>query len=435
MRPAAIRTPLQSMGPMVIALLMAPTFLSSSVQAQLPASLDQVAKLTLEDCVSLGMQYQPTIAAAQASLAAAQTGLRSVNNLGRMARCLSKDIPIREEQAKRGVMIAGAGLVKAQWDTRYAITRNFYSVIYAREQGKVVNDVVQKLAQDTELASSLTKVKGSKVTTVDVTKLKIHVAIYQAKAVEATVGEQKALAALREAIGVGCDYCLDIDDSAGLPEAVEVPELCDFIAMALHRRGEMAQAALAYQVTGLEVEAQAKKKGLQVKTFAASGDVHASGVPQGVSNKEYRPDAIGLEMPPYASGKKADRVQRTQDFRARAGAVVAKAQNLITLETEAFYYKWREAFLRAGYIEPHVAPAQKLLGQVRALLEGKEAGASEDLIKSYALSWQLRAERNEARYNHVLALAALERVTAGGFRPFPLPAAQPVESLPAPNHP
>lgn len=431
MRPATVRT----LCALSMTLLIAPAFLNTSLQAQAPAGLVYMPKLTLDDCISLGMQYQPTIAAATASLAAAQDGLASVQNLGRMARCLSKDIPIREEQAKRGVMIATAGLVKAQWDTRYAVTRNFFSVVYAREQAKVVKDVVDKLRQDTDIADSLTRVKGQKITTADVVRLKIHVNIYKTKAVEAAVGEKKALAALREAIGLGCNYCIDIDDSVGLPEAVEIPGLCDFIAMALSRRGEMAQAALAYQVTSLEVEAQAKKKGMQVKSFAASGDVHASGVPQGVSNKEYRPDAIGLEMPPYISGKKPDRIQRTQDFQTRAGAVVAKAQNLITLETEAMYYKWQEAYEELQLIEPGVVPAQKLLDNVRILLDQKVLTSTEDLLKSYGLSEQTRAQRNQARYHHVLALAALERVTAGGFRPLLTPTGRGVEMLPPPKQP
>jgi outer membrane protein TolC len=46
---------------------------------------------------------------------------------------------------------------------------------------------------------------------------------------------------------------------------------------------------------------------------------------------------------------------------------------------------------------------------------GKVAG--EELIRAQTLAVQAQAAYNEALYNHALALAALERITAGGFVP------------------
>ena len=62
-----------------------------------------------------------------------------------LARFISPDLPLRRQQACLGVQIAQAALFQTEWETRYAVTRNYFSVIYAREQGKVVKSVVEKL--------------------------------------------------------------------------------------------------------------------------------------------------------------------------------------------------------------------------------------------------------------------------------------------------
>jgi outer membrane protein TolC len=46
--------------------------------------------------------------------------------------------------------------------------------------------------------------------------------------------------------------------------------------------------------------------------------------------------------------------------------------------------------------------------------EGKQT--AEDYLRARTLQDQAQAQLNQATYEHALALAALERVTAGGYR-------------------
>ena len=105
---------------------------------------DGQPKRTLPELINLGLEKQPALAAERASLAAAESSFQGLNSL-KFAGLFAKDIPIRKQQACLGVTIAAAGMDLAEWETRYAVVRNYYSVIYAREQLKVVIRMQDKL--------------------------------------------------------------------------------------------------------------------------------------------------------------------------------------------------------------------------------------------------------------------------------------------------
>jgi outer membrane protein len=375
---------------------------------------DTKAALSLQDCVDLGMQYQPALAAAQSSLDGAQSGYQSLQNL-RLIGKLSKQMPIRRDQACWGITIAEASLQQAEWETRYAVTRNYFSAIHAGNQKKVAESALIKLEEALDSARRMLEA-GGKVTSIDVDSLDLQIGFVKARLAEATVGIDRARSALREAIGVDRDYPLPLDKTARLPDPVYKLNREQLIAMGLERRGEMAQASAAEQVTALEIDAQQRSRKIKVETFASGGDVHARPIPQGVANSEYRPGAIGLEMPPQFVGHKRDRVQRAQAYNDRAGAVVDKTQKLITLEVDAAYQKWDEAIQKIQQLEKTITLAKRIADNVTARFRDQKVGG-EEMIKARTLVDQAQSFYNEALYNHALALAALERVTAGGYRP------------------
>jgi outer membrane protein TolC len=371
------------------------------------------APLSLSECVALGMQHQPALTAAQASLSSAENGYRGIHNL-RFARLLSGELRVRRQQACLGIDIAAAGLMQAEWETRYAVTRNFYSVLYARQQEDLLKKLVTKLEDARKKAEKIVEAGSikSKVTTIDVKVLAINVALVKTKVSEASIGTEKALGALREAIGVDRSFSLEV--AGELPALVKVLNRDQLIDMALARRGEITQAETALDVTGLEVQAQRRVFGPTARTFAAGSDVHARPIPQGVSNTDYRPGAIGLEIPTTLVGRRTDRVSHAQDFQVRAGAVVDKTRNLITLEVDVSYLKWKEAVEKAGAL----SEALKLAKDVAATMQKRfyeDAVSGEDFLRARGLEDQTQAQLNEAIYNHALGLAAIERVTAGGY--------------------
>ncbi|MBX9680909.1 MAG: TolC family protein [Gemmataceae bacterium] len=375
-----------------------------------------VTPLSLSQCIDLGMANQPALDAARASLAAAHSGYRGLNNIGVVGRIVAKDLPIRQQQACIGIGIAEASLIQAEWETRYAVRRTFYSVQYARHQKTVLESALTKLKSATDKAVLLEKAGDPefKVTKIDIDVLNLNGMLLKSKLAEATVGIQKAVAALREAMGVGPDYPLEVAVEP-LPAIVESLDKETLIASAIANRGELVQANSAQRLTELEIAAQSKIRSSAGRTFAAGSDIHAKPIPQGVANGEYRPGAIGIEMPTTLAGPKADRMARASDLSARAAAVSEKAHNLVSLETEVAYLKWLEASTKVRNLKDAVATAARISESVSSRFEtGRVSG--EELLRARTLEEQTKALYNEAFFQHALALAGLERVTAGAFR-------------------
>ena len=384
---------------------------AASVSAQ-----ETVTATSLDACLATASARQPALAAARASLAAAESGKRGLDSL-RFGALLSPDLPIRKEQSCLGITIAAASLQQAEWETRYAVARTYWTVIYARSQVKVVEGVIEKLDASYNKAVRFVKAGDAtiKVTQIDVDNLALNLQFARAKRCEAAAGVEKATAALREAIGLCPTDLLIIPDEA-LPSLVEGFDKTVLLQWALCKRGEMAQAAAAAQVAELEICAQQKLVCRAVtNTFAAGADLHAKQIPQGHANGEFVPGAIGLEMPTTFAGKRPERTERAADLASRAQAVVDKTTNLITLEVEAAYLKWEEAACKIRLL----ADAPKAAAATAKTVQGRfDQGATsgEDLIKARTQEDYAQAQYNEALFLHAVGLATIERVTAGGYR-------------------
>jgi outer membrane protein TolC len=384
-------------------------------------------KLNLQECIALAMQHQPALSAGNASLAAAQQAYQGLNGLPRFAGLLSRDLAVRKDQARWGIQIAQAGLAQAEWDTRYAVTRNYYSVVYARQQSELVRRIVKKLDDAHKRAQELLKAGEGTITKIDVDQLFVAREKTKARGLQASMGVRTALAALHEAIGIPSNQPLDIVDDK-LPALVGDLEMQQLIAQALAQRGEMTQAQAFAQVVCLEVEAQRRMLFKpRAGTFALGADIHSTQIPQGLANGEYRPGAIPEEMPVNMVGSRTDRMERARAFYARAGAVAEKTENLISLEAKAAYWKWKEAAERLKiYLgDPAIREKDKenslasTADHIADLVyerfrNGKVSGA--DYLQARGAADTMLVEYNEAVYQHALGLAALERVTAGGFR-------------------
>jgi outer membrane protein TolC len=395
---------------------------AARAQQQLPAqeahhpALPQ-GPLTLEDCVRMGLERQPSLVAARASLAAAEDQRQALENM-RLAALISRELSVRKQQAALGVTIAAAGVEQAEWDTIYAVTRHYFSVRYALEQQKVVQEMIRKLSVFRDQARDIVE-KGKdpniNVTVQDVNKLDLHIMLLKGKLQQAVNGIELAKAALREAMGLPGDCPFDVI-LLELPSPGEDLDRCQLVNLALSRRGELVQAVAAAEVTGLEVTAQERSSRLVSRTFAAGADVHSRPIPQEFSNRTYRPGAVGLDMPTTLAGHRGDRVQRAQDLSARAAAVVDKTRNLIILETEAAYLKWREASENARRLQGSGSKGAGVADDTAFRFTSGKA-STEDVIRAYALQLEVLSGSYEARWLYAVALAGLERITAGGFVP------------------
>jgi outer membrane protein TolC len=375
----------------------------------------EVRVLDLSACRQIALERQPAVAAARASLGAAVSRSQAVDNL-RVPTCLVRDLPIRRKQAALGVVIAEAGVTRAEGDTFYAVTFSYLSAVYAAAQRQVARDAIAALTDLNQRVKEALKVGARDVTKDDEEKVGIRLLRAQARLEETTQGEQRALSALREAMGLGPDCLFYLADNR-LPDADPPVDLHAVVSLALERRGELIQAVNAAQVTGYEVDAQAARLlSPSVRTFAANSDIHSQPVPAGMYEDNYRPGAVPPEMPTQISGSRSARVEQAQAYSARAGSVADKTRGLIALEAEQAYYRWQEAANREKRYREASERAEKQAKAVRErILGGFRPGSIDNVLYFQQLSSEMRVEANQARYQKLLALAALERVTAGGF--------------------
>ncbi len=394
-----------------------PPFTPEPVAVQAPAQAPvphAVQVLHLAQCVQIALERQPALAAYRADVKAAQDGLIALEDL-RLADRISHELPIRKQQASLGIAIAEAGAMQAEWETIYAVTRNYISVQYARAQQKALRDIIGTLKSTHQTAQD--QLKGG--TRRDLTEEQVdQIAAYQLLAEsrlnDAERGEDRAMMALREAMGGDPDCCYQVAPS-DLPEPPFTLSCADVVALALARRGELVQAADFAEVVRLEVDAQATSCHLTFRTFAAAVDIHARPIPAGEHNSNYRPEAVGPAMPVTLAGKKCDRVARAQDFADRAAAVVEKTRNLIVLEVQDSYLKYREAAAKIPKTREAAGKAANILEANNKGFRSQQKTTVRDILDAAGLQLRSRTDYNDALYQYLLALADLQRETAGGY--------------------
>ena len=402
-----------------LALTIGTTGMAGSWAADPPAAEAPAAVTTVNLATALNNAYerQPALAAARASLAAAETSLRTLQNMPSGASLLIHDLEIRKKQACLGRSAAHGALIQAEAETTYAVTRTYLSVLYARAQLKVTIDVVGNLGfYQKQVSAGVKEGKGNREWTQStVDKITIYLRLAETKQAEAERGVGRATAALKEAIGL--DPCVPLavaDDT--LPERIVDVSRNDVLCLALSRRGEMIQASAAAQVVCLEADAQGRHAcpGVQ-RTFAAVADIHANQVPQGTRNGDYRPGAFGIEMPSFLAGSRNDRVHRAQDLADRASAVADKARNLVGLDAEDTFLKWQESMRKLTTTRSAAESGKGLSEDTMKDFRADQKVKIEDILGNEVLSAQARSAHNEALYWLNISLADLERVTAGGF--------------------
>jgi outer membrane protein TolC len=363
------------------------------------------------------------VAARRASLAAAHDGSNALANL-HVPAFLVPELPLRRKQAALGVAAASAALDQAERETAYAVGRNWYTVLYAREQERIARAVVDRLTATQETAQRMLKGGARDVTAADADRALVYVGLARTRLIQAEQGVKRALASLNEAIGAGPGFCPEAP-SDRLPEPEHSPRKEDVVALALARRGELAQANLFAQVAALEVEAQATRARPRMETFAAGSDIHATPVPQGLANNEYRPGAVPPEMPAVLIGSRAERVRHAHSLHARALVVVEATKNLIALEAQDAFLRWEEARRQARQARRAARSGDKLADDLSKDFTSGLRVRVEDVVNARVLASQARAQYNEYLYKQILALLDMERITAGAFSAGQIPSSPP----------
>jgi outer membrane protein TolC len=369
--------------------------------------------LNLAQCVSLAGQRQPRLAAHRASLAAAEDGYRALLTLGPLAS-LDKEVPIRSQQAALGIRAAAAGLDDTEREVVYAVTRSYLTVLYARQQERLARRVVERLTATRKTAQDMLRSGARDVTAGDVNRTSVYMHLAETRRIQATQGVKRALASLKEAIGLEAEVCLDVSPG-GLTEAE--PSLCegDVVAWALARRSSLIQAQIFAEVACFEIQAQGTSCRKRMPTFAAGSDIHSRPIPPQIRNTQYRPGGVPPEMPTLLVGARAERIQRARDLYARAQAVVEVTRNLIVLEAEDGFLRWQEKSRQAAEARKAAEDGDKLADSLNKDFTTGLKVRVEEVVNARVLASQARSQYNEFRHEETLGLVDLERITAGGF--------------------
>ena len=380
-----------------------------------------VPKYDLETLRAMALKHNSAITAARASLASAVAGQQGVENI-RVPTFLQPDLPIRRKQAALGVQAAEAGVRQAELLAVFGVQFTYVSYLYASEQERLATRAIEKLDKLTRSVKAVLEDKEVK------TDLRVSDAIFlgslqhfaAARLTETRSGSRRALSALREAVGAGCDAPLGISQTR-LLDVRPTLDCKHLVEQALANRPELLLASINYQVTDLEVQAQKSRRSLNVRTFASGADLHANPLPAGQHDVEYRPGAIGPEMPPFLSGKQCDRVARATALLGRAGAVLERTRGLLTLEVEQAHLRYLETSNKVASLEMGATMLAKPVDERLKKLANAGFGDGsvpilDELMKYTQVLSQMRFQANEARYQQLIALITLERATGAAFR-------------------
>ncbi|GBD35045.1 hypothetical protein HRbin36_00149 [bacterium HR36] len=377
-------------------------------------------ELTLEKALDLALHKQPNIAAAQASLQAAQIQYQAAHSP--FALFTGPQIIYRRQQAAHGLAVAQAGLTQAELETIQAVTRNYLSYLYAREQTAIADETVRSLGVMAQLAKKLVDAGSREVTTSDLERINTYQLIAQTRLARARLGSEQARAALREAIGLPEKHPLhiaavslgDYYDSVTkhMREHKQTISCDKAVELALANRPEATQAHLLAEVIALEIKAQGLTFRTNALTFAARSDVHSKTLPATILDPDYRPGPIAPEMPAMISGTRRARQSRTEALYIRALAGAEKVEHLIALEVRVLCTRLQELEEQVRLLRQAVERSGKLRKDAEKAYAADQL-STEKMLAAQLLDAQTRADLNEALYNYCITLAALQRATAG----------------------
>ncbi|MBM3979122.1 MAG: TolC family protein [Planctomycetes bacterium] len=381
-------------------------------------------ELSLGDCIAIALERQPSLKAVKHSTEATERGYKALTNFGTASTLLAPDLEVRKQQAKRGLMATSAEYQKLHNEVVQDVTRLFFTAIYALQQQQVAENVVARLDQLVELAKIILKTEKDPAKLEGFNYLKLRMmenGLIEAKKLYLTakVGRQKALAGLREVMSVDArTFPFRIKDTALPLMAQNKPVTKDFVVgLALERRPELVLAAAGVDAFRLEVYAQGRipfKRA--VPTLASGADIKAKEIPAPIRTAtEYRPGAIIPEMPTQLVGSKYDRVCRAMAFAQRAEAVYEKARNLVIAEAEGTYFDFDLASERLTLAKQQFELSKDI--QKRASDAEPTTKQKDQLLQSEVIAAKAQSDYLQAVHEYLLALAALERVTAGGIAP------------------
>jgi outer membrane protein TolC len=381
-------------------------------------SVEVGPELTLGECIAIAQERSPGLRALRNTYEATAASSQALNNIGSLGELFAPDLPVRKQQAACGLRAAAADIQKKQNELTQATTRLYFTVVYARQQQEITEDVVAQIELLMTIARELLKAGDKRITQGKIDTMGLGLDAAMILRLKARSGAQQAMEGLRQLMNVKEeDFPFRVADKE-LPVIGVKPGLTKEIVRerALAARPEIVLAAAGLDAFRLEVYAQARVRcGSTVRTFASGSDIHARPTPPGSMGAEYRPEPLAPEMPPYLVGSQTDRVNRAMAYCRRAEAMYEDTRTLIALEAGIAFIKFDEATKKLEIAKDQLKNGKSLMERTREGFENPNA-EKDMLVGAYVAASKAHADYVDAVFEHVLALAALERITGGTIR-------------------
>ncbi len=104
-----------------------------------------------------------------------------------------------------------------------------------------------------------------------------------------------------------------------------------------------------------------------------------------------------------------------RDFHARAVAGIEDTRHLIALEAGDAFLRWEETSLQFSKAREAATAGEALADDLTKQFTARLKVRVEDVVNARILAAEARSQCNQTLYREILALADLERVTAGAF--------------------
>jgi hypothetical protein len=393
----------------IVALLVALSPRAASAQAAGPPP----APLSYLEAIRLAQEQRPKTRAARLMVTQREAQLAEVTRLTRTLGTVRRDLPARREQAAVAVEISRADLEGQENDVRYAAARMYVAVLYTRSVRRLAKKAGGWVEQY-RAALAAVKVPLPALDPFLAEAAGLPTLQAENRLIEAEKGEALALAALRQAVGLGPEAPLVVPDHSLPRPTPPIPEAADVLRQVRASNPQLRRVTALERIHQWEVEAQGRLHlALVADTFAASGDVHAAAIPP-EGGDEYRPAPIVPEMPPRLSGSKAARVESAQLYAAKASEITRGVERLLELRVSAVWETVREKRRKLEALEKrHAGQMEKIEA---ALAKPPEKGR-EALLQQGILAIAAAADLEAARFEYLVALLDLERLTLGAFCP------------------
>ena len=380
-------------------------------------AVPSATQYTLGQCLAIALERQPALRAARFSLLSAERGSAALYNLPFLAERLTTELPIRKQQALRGIVLAQSEIDKVRQETIYDVTRLYWTCVYAKQQQIIAGNIIEQLeiyygVAKEEFDTAIFPLEN--LTPFSLAIFRDTIDLVGERREEARLGYAQAMAALHEVMNLENAFIFEPADTE-LPIMSGFTTQEDVVRIALARRPELIQAANGVDAFRLEICAQADARGYKVQTLAAGSDLHSRQVPFPRRNSEYKPGAVPPEMPTILVGRAEDRVARARALSQRQDEVYNKAVGLVRLEAANAYLEWNSTRERIVRAKKRYEDRKRLAKDAPAAAAARKD--SELLIQAVALAGKAQSEYLEAVYEHIKALTTLERVTAGGIEP------------------